>query len=366
MVAGNAAVSPAVAADRGKVQRVLGKAVTEGDVPGILAEIRDHHRRWFGSAGVADTAIGSKRRASHRFRIGSATKAFVATVMLQLVAERKVGLDDTVEKWLPGLVHGNGHDGAAVTIRQLLNHTSGIFDYLRDQGAVNQYPNPSPQQLVQIAMTHPASFQPGASWEYSQTNYALVGLIIERASGGALADEIARRIARPLGLAGTYLPGGADTKILGPHSRHYTRLYQTGPDAPTYDVTELNTSPFWAAGGMISTAGDLNRFFGALLGGRLLPPAQQREMFTMVPTKDWLPDTTYGLGVSTVKLPCGTTVWGMGGAIYGSWSYAYGSRDGKHLVATNVNGDWASGRWKDPIGIFNDVLQAEFCSDDHR
>ncbi|MGV9305596.1 serine hydrolase domain-containing protein [Nonomuraea sp. NPDC003727] len=343
------------------VQRVLDRAVTEGGVPGILAEIRDGRQRWYGTAGVADTATGRERRPQDRFRIGSTTKAFVATVVLRLAAEGRLDLDDTVEKWLPGLVRGNGHDGAAVTLRQLLGNTSGIHDYLQDQAAVNQHEYPTPEQLVRIAMTHPPVFRPGTSWGYSQTNYVLAGMVVERATGRTLADEIAQRITGPLGLSGTYLPRADDLTIRGPHSLHYTRLNSPEPDAKIYDVTELNTSPFWAAGGMISTAGDLNRFFRALLGGRLLPPAQQREMFTTVPTKDWIPGTAYGLGVSSMKLPCGTTVWGMGGAIFGSWSYTYGTRDGSRVLATNVNGDWARGPWKDPLGIFTDVLEAEFC-----
>jgi D-alanyl-D-alanine carboxypeptidase len=118
---------------------------------------------------------------------------------------------------------------------------------------------------------------------------------------------------------------------------------------------------FWAAGGMISTAGDLNRFFGALLGGRILPLDQQRDMFTTVPTRNWISNAAYGLGVSSVRLPCGETVWGMGGALFGSWSYAYGARDGEQMVTTNVNGDWSNGGWDDPIGIFTDLLEAKFC-----
>ncbi|MGP3958658.1 serine hydrolase domain-containing protein [Nonomuraea sp. 3N208] len=171
-------------------------------------------------------------------------------------------------------------------------------------------------------------------------------MLIERVTGGALADEISKRITRPLGQTGTYLPRGADTKIRGPHSRHYFKLHLPDPNAKIYDLTELNPSTFWAAGGMISTVGDLNRFFGALLSGRLLPPKVQREMFTTVPTKDWVPNAAYGLGASSVKLSCGRTVWGMGGAIFGSWSYAYGSRDGKHLITTNVNADWVG--WPPP------------------
>jgi D-alanyl-D-alanine carboxypeptidase len=310
---------------------------------------------------VADTRTGRKRSQQDRFRIGSISKTFVATVVLQLAAEGRLSLDDTAEQWLPGAVHGHHHDGARANIRMLLNHTSGIFNYTDDQEALNRYETHPPESLVQIAMSHPPTFTPGSGWAYSNTNYVLAGMIIERATGRALAEEITERISRPLGLAGTYLPHGSDPTIHGPHSQHYTKLFQTDPGAPVHDATELDSSMFWAAGGMISTAGDLNRFFPALLGGRILPPDQQRDMFTTVPTRDWIPNAAYGLGVSSVRLPCGETVWGMGGALFGSWSYAYGSRDGEQMVTTNVNGDWSNGRWDDPIGIFTDLLQAKFC-----
>ncbi|MET8161178.1 serine hydrolase domain-containing protein [Sphaerisporangium sp. NPDC005289] len=362
----SSASSGAATHEHAALQRLLDRAVAVGGVPGILAEVRDGGRHWSGTAGVADTATGRARRARDRYRIGSTTKTFVATVMLQLVAEHKVSLDDTVDRWLPGVVRGNGHDGGAITVRRLLDHTSGIFNYTDDQAALSRYPSPTPEQLLDIAMSHPPAFAPGTSWAYSNTNYILAGLIIERASGGTLADEIATRIARPLRLAGTYLPRGADPVIHGPHSQHYTKKFQTGPDAVVYDATEMDTSLFWATGAMISTAGDLNRFFRALLSGRLLPAAQQREMFTMVPTKDWIAGSAYGLGISSVTLSCGTTVWGMGGALFGSFSYTYGTRDGEHMLAINVNGDWTDGGWEDPIGIFTDALEVEFRPGDSR
>ncbi|RKT85755.1 D-alanyl-D-alanine carboxypeptidase [Saccharopolyspora antimicrobica] len=352
--------------DHTAVERLLDRAVTEGGVPGILAEARTGDLRWFGSAGVADTEAGGARLPEHRFRIGSITKTFVAVVVLQLVSERKLGLDDTVAQLLPGAVRGNGHDASRITLRQLLNNTSGIFDYTRDQEALSQRESYSPEQLVQIAMSGPADFEPGAGWAYSNTNYVLAGMIVERVTGRRLADEITQRIAQPLGLDGTYLPRGNDQSIRGPHSRHYTKLHQPDPGAEIYDVTEMDTTPFWAAGGMISTAGNLNEFFAALLGGRLLPAEQQREMFTTVVAENWIPRTTYGLGVSSVTLPGGTTAWGMGGAIFGSWSYAYGTRDGRRFITTNVNGDWTTGGWDDPIGIFTDVLRAELCANDQR
>ncbi|MFE1873838.1 serine hydrolase domain-containing protein [Streptomyces sp. NPDC059496] len=342
------------------VERLLQQAVIQGGLPGMLVEVRDGDRQWFGTAGVADTRTGHKRSPQDRFRIGSISKTFVATVVLQLVGEGRLSLDDTVEQWLPGVVRGHHHEGARVNIRMLLNHTSGIFNYTDDQDALNRYETHPPESLVQIAMSHPPTFTPGSGWAYSNTNYVLAGVIIERATGRALAEEITERISRPFGLAGTYLPGGSDPTIHGPHSRHYTKLFQTDPGAPVHDATELDSSMFWAAGGMISTAGDLNRFFAALLGGRILPPDQQRDMFTTVPTRDWIPNAAYGLGVSSVTLPCGETVWGMGGALFGSWSYAYGARDGEQMVTTNVNGDWSDGGWDDPIGIFTDLLEAKF------
>jgi D-alanyl-D-alanine carboxypeptidase len=382
LVAGLAVTGSAVPAAAGsddhtdghtRVQRVLDRAVSEGGLPGALAEIRDEHGRWFGTAGVADLATGRPRLPQDRFRIGSTTKTFVATVMLQLVAEHKLSLDDTVETRLPGVVHGNGNDGAKITIRQLLGQRSGIFNYVLDPVLLkdfiglpfleHRFDSVRPEQLVGVAMSHPPAFAPGTDWGYSNTNYILAGMIIERVTGRTLAGEISRRIARPLGLTGTYLPVGDDPAIHGPHSRHYSTLLLPGPDAKIYDVTELNSSSAWAAGGMISTTGDLGTFFSALVRGRLLSPAQQQEMFTMGPTHGWIDNSTYGLGTSSVTLSCGVTVWGMGGAINGSWTYTYGTRDGKHMLSTNVNGDWANGQWTppSPIGVFTDVLNAEFC-----
>ena len=339
---------------------VLDRAVTDGGLPGILAGTLDADGRWHATAGVADTATGHRRGAEDRFRIGSITKTFVATVMLRLVAEHKVSLEDTVETWLPGLVAGNGHDGWRVTVRQLLNHTSGIFNYTNDPAALSDRPGYTPAMLVDVGMNHPASFAPGTDWEYSNTNYVLAGMIAEKAGGAPLAEQIATEIALPLGLTGTYLPVGNDETIVGPHSRHYTKLFDPSPDATVHDVTEMNTTPYWAAGAMISTVADLNRFFAVLLAGRLLPHELRREMFAVVPTRNWIDGTAYGLGVTSLTLPDGTELWGMGGALFGSWTSAYGTRDGARMLTVNTNGDWAGGGWDDPIGVFTEVVGAEF------
>lgn len=181
-------------------------------------------------------------------------------------------------------------------------------------------------------------------------------MIVERVTGHPFDQELDRTLIRPLHLSGTSLPG-TEPAIHGPHPVHYSTLYSQDPDPVVHDATEMNQSFAWTAGGMISTTGDLNRFFSALFGGRLLPAAQLREMLTTVSTDDsgWIPDTRYGLGVFTQRLPCGESVWGNGGATFGSWNYSMGSLDGGHHLTAHTNGDWT------PLSLFTDVLAAEFC-----
>ncbi|MET9573128.1 serine hydrolase domain-containing protein [Streptomyces virginiae] len=361
---------PQQTSSRAAVREVLDRAVSGAGLPGMVAEVLDRRGRWFGAAGVADTVTGRERLPEEQYRIGSTTKTFTATLALLLAAERKLSLDDTVERWLPGLVKGNGNDAGAITVRHLLGMTSGLFNYSVDEGLLSRHYGPaflehrydrfSPEQLVEIATSHAPDFAPGEGWTYSNTGYVLVGLIIERATGRTFAHQVEQRIARPLELTGTYVPGDDEHGLRGPHARLYSKNFLTAPDAEIHDVTELDTSFAWSAGGMVSTAGDLNRFFAELLGGRLLPPAQQEEMFAARPTPEgkWIPGASYGLGMSSMTVPSGATVWGMGGAINGSFCYTYGTRDGEHLVAQSVNGDW-----NDPIGLFTQVLEAEFAAD---
>ncbi|GLX19520.1 serine hydrolase domain-containing protein [Streptomyces lavendulae] len=347
-------------------QDALDQAVARFGAPGIAAEVRDGRGTWFGSAGFSDTATGLRRQPSERFRIGSTTKAFTAAVVLLLAAEGRLGLDDTVERWLPGLVAGNGHNGRTVTLRQLLHHTSGIFNYGNDPEFFakgvgeawfrHRFDSHAPEELVRIGLATPPLFAPGEAFLYSNTNYFLAALIAERATGRTFAQELDRLVVRPLGLAGTSLPG-ARAHIEGPHPLHYSTLFSGDAAAAVHDATVMDQSFAWAAGGIVSTLGDLQCFFRALLGADLLPAAEQREMFTTVGTAGpvpWIPGTRYGLGVFSQDLPCGTTVWGNAGATYGSWTYAVGSRDGGRLLTVQVNGDWSG------LGVFDGVLDAVF------
>ncbi|MEV0618752.1 serine hydrolase domain-containing protein [Nonomuraea sp. NPDC050404] len=370
-VAVTANASSAVADDHAELQQVLDQAVADG-MPGIIADVRDGHRSWFGTAGVADTETGRKRRQQEYFRAGSTTKTFVAVVVLKLAAEGRLSLDDTVDKWLPGVVKGNGHDGSKITIRQLLNQTSGIFPYTSDEALATKqwstaflkgrFNSNRPEQLVKVAMANPPSFAPGKGWGYSNTNYTLAGMIIEKVTGNSYAEEITRRIIRPLGLRKTYLPGEG-TKLRRPHAQHYVK-FPVGEDTTTpYDLTAMNPSWAGAAGSIVSTMSDLHTFYRAVLSGRLLPHTQQKEMFTTISTKgvQWIDNTAYGLGVFSQKLSCGVTIWGNGGRIHGSWTYAMGTRDGKHMVVSNINGDWDN-----PISILIKEMEAEMCSPSSR
>ncbi|GAA4309217.1 serine hydrolase domain-containing protein [Streptomyces venetus] len=365
--AAGAALAPAAqAAQQGHgheaTRAALRDIVDKGGLPGVAAKVRDSRGSWFAAAGHADTATGRKRSAADHFRGASITKTFVATVLLQLEAEGGLSLDDTVEKWLPGLLRGNGYDGGEITLRQLLNHTSGIANYTDDPGFIHgaagpgfpehRYDTHTPEELVAIALKYPPLPDQRAAPSYSDTNFVIAGMVIEKATGHSYAHEITHRIIRPLKLRGTSFPGTAP-QMPKPHPVGYSRLHQETPDAEIHDATEQNMTWLGAAGDVISTSGDLNRFQRALIKGELLPRAQMREMLDEVPAGGGF---GYGLGVEFAELSCGVRVVGKSGRTNGSLSAMVGTPDGEHQLTFNINGDWL----QDPE-LYTDVVEAEFC-----
>jgi D-alanyl-D-alanine carboxypeptidase len=359
-LAGTATAAPAGDGHEA-TRRALEAAVADG-VPGATATVRDGHGTWSATAGAGDLRTGEPRSARDRYRVGSITKTFVATVLLQLEAEGRLSLDDTVDAWLPGLVRGNGHDGTRITLRQLLNHTSGVYNYTADAEFARTYfladgflrhrhDTVPPERLVAVAMSHRPDFAPGTSWGYSNTNYVLAGLVVEKATGRPWGEEVRRRVIAPLHLRATSVPGTRVT-VPAPSARAYSKLAPTATGR-TYDVTELNPSIAAAAGEMISDSADLIRFYSALLQGRLLPPAQLAEMTATVRTDETDESEGYGLGLIRRELDCGVTVWGHSGGIHGSSSEAVTTKDGRHALALNFNGDWS--------GDSEAVIEAEFC-----
>lgn len=342
------------------------ESVVQDGAPGGIVLAEQGRDIWAGAAGTADLATGRKPQADDRFRVGSITKTFVATLMLQLEEEGKLSLDDTVDRWLPGLVQGNGHDGGKITLRQILNHTSGVYSYTDDEEFKREefgtdflkyrYATWTPRQIVRLAMTHRPAFAPGDDWSYSDTNYVIASMVIRNATGHSYAHEIEQRILRPLHLDSTSLPG-TRARVPGPSGRAYSKL--TGelagagePNGAIYDVTELNPSFAGAAGEMISSNQDLNRFYRALLSGRLLDEPQLKEMMTTVSITN-MPTFSYGLGLMRMTLSCGTEIWGHNGGIQGSISQTMATTDGEHVLSLNFNGDWNIHEQR--------LVDAEFC-----
>ncbi|MGQ7750842.1 serine hydrolase domain-containing protein [Streptomyces sp. WC2508] len=323
------------------VQQALNTLVRDDGMPAALASVkgRDGRTRTY-TAGVGDLATGSKVPRGGQVRIGSNTKAFTAVVVLQLVGEGKIALDADIDTYLPGLVRGKGIDGRRITVRQLLQHTSGLPEYglhIDDDELRHRYFEP--RELLDIALRYKADAAPGEKWGYSNTNYIVAGLIVQKITGRPLAEEIDRRIIKRVGLRHTYFPTPGDKTIREPHPQGYHR---NPADGPLRDFTEIDPSAGWAAGQLISTDSDLNRFFGALLAGRLLPAAQLAEMRTTVPVGD--SGMRYGLGLTSRTLSCGGVYWGHGGDIPGYETRGGVTEDGRavNVTVTSIPTDEAA------------------------
>jgi CubicO group peptidase (beta-lactamase class C family)/pimeloyl-ACP methyl ester carboxylesterase len=305
--------------------------------PGALAEVRDATGTQWLSSGFADLDGRRAWEPTDRIRIFSNTKTFVATVVLQLVAEHRVELDEPVETYLPGLIRAGGNDGREITVRQLLQHTSGLPDF---DSAVfgpggyhrHRFDRHTPEELVDSGAAQPRLSVPGTEFHYSTTNYVVAGMLVEAVTGRPYAAEVTDRIVRPLGLRDTTLPGHSPT-LGGRHARGYAHLDDDNRLSPTgrrIDATLLNPSLVWAGGEMVSTVPDLNTFFSALIGGRLLPPAQLAEMMRTVPA-DIFPGATAGLGLLRVSLTCGGEYWTHGGSGIGYQTRQGYTTDGRSV-----------------------------------
>ncbi|MFI5716427.1 serine hydrolase domain-containing protein [Nocardia sp. NPDC051750] len=309
------------------VRAILQRLTTTDGAPGALLEVSDAHGRTVLTSGVSNIGTRAPMAGNSRFRIGSLTKTFVATVVLQLVSEHRVALDAPVEQYLPATIRGNGNDGHDITVRQLLQQTSGLPDYLDylTPDRILQHPlaHHDPLELVRLALAHPRLFAPGTDWDYSSTNYLLAGMVIEKVTGRPYGEAVDQRIIRPLGLHDTSVPGD-DPTIPGNHPRGYVKPENSAP----LDLTEFNPSSAGSAGGMISSAADLNRFLDSLVNGHLLNPPELQEMMTTRPTGN-SHNAAYGLGLQSTPLPCGGSAWGHSGDIPGFQTMAATTTDGR-------------------------------------
>ncbi|MGW6335033.1 serine hydrolase domain-containing protein [Nocardia rhamnosiphila] len=341
--AGSATAGP----DRPELRKALEEIVASG-FTGIAVRVHDERGEWAGSAGVAELGGSVPPPIDGHVRIGSNTKTFTATLVLQLVGEGRIGLDVPVVEYLPEF----GFD-ARITVRMLLQHTSGLFNFtgeVHDDGTVvpgipipygtsgpawleNRFGIHRPQDLVELALSKPGRFEPGAAWSYSNTNYVVARLLIEKVTGRSLAAEMQQRILGPLGLVGTVVPDSSP-EIPEPHAHAYYR-YEDAGQQRTIDITRHNPSWVSTGGDMISTTGDLHTFIAALTHGELLPPPLLAEMCTPRPTG--IPGMAYGLGVFVQDTADGGALISHNGATVGHAALMYSTPDGTRTLTAALN-----------------------------
>jgi D-alanyl-D-alanine carboxypeptidase len=336
----------------------LEAALAEG-APGAVVLAADGSSTWQKATGSADVSTGTPMTPAHRFRIASVTKLFTATVVLQLVDEGTLALDAEVRS-----IEGG------VTVRQLLNHTSGLQNFAEIDALFAPYREDrahrselTPREVLALIEKTPRLFEPGEGWFYTGSNYVVLGLLVEETTGAPLREELRRRIIDPLGLADTDLPDAFLTA--GGLARGYLPadnplLPDPGPDP--IDVTDVDIFS-WGGGGMVSTAQDIGRFLRALLGGELLSPAMRRELLTTVPA-DWEESVGYGLGIEEVtsvmgqgESPCGPA-WGHLGFAPGYTTIALASEDGDRQVVILANTVFMS---EEPWKGLAELTWACFC-----
>lgn len=314
---------------------LLARTLVKAGAPGAVVYVRTPTATRSGAAGFADVGAHVTMRAADHYRIASVSKAFVSVVVLQLEAEGKLDIDDPVEKWLPAIVP----NGAAISLRQLMNHTSGLFDYTADEAfGESILSNPSrvwaPRELLSFGLMHAPRFAPGTNWEYSNTNYIVLGLVAETVAGKPLAESLQERIFGPLGLTSTSFP--LDIALDAAFVHGYVNL----GGGSLVDVAPLLSPTYaWAAGGIVSNARDVTTFYRGLLTGKLLPRTQLDEM-----EKPSSVAGTYGLGIDNSFATCGRT-FGHLGDIPGWRNQVLATANGKRQAVVMINVDETYVSW---------------------
>ncbi len=344
--------SPSTVLDPTELKSTM-DSVHRAGLPGVYAEVRDAGQVWRGASGVADLRTGRPIRPDMRQRVGSITKTFTAAAILQQVEKGRLQLDAPIGRWLPLLVPGER--GNKITVRMLLNHTSGFPDYLPYAFPSLQEVPPSPKslddnrfrrfrpaELIEMGVTAPAAGEPGSTpGVYSNTNYLLLGQLLERVTGTTAEKYITRNVIERAGLQHTEFPDGP--QIEGPHSRLYEALF--GLIDPPRDYSVYDMSWVGPAASLVSTVKDLNRFYGKLLDGKIVKPSSLAQMQRTVPViaLDGK-KIDYGLGLHKLTIPDCGTFWGSDGTVWGALTMSWIRADGKRRLSVAMN----LARWNKP------------------
>ncbi|GGU01272.1 serine hydrolase domain-containing protein [Streptomyces lateritius] len=298
--------------------------------PGAAVYAGDSTGSWTLSAGTGTINTTKPIQADEHYRIGSQTKTFTAATVLQLVDEGKVALDRDIDTYLPGTVNGNGYDGTRITVRHLLQHTGGIaaYDPLASVALAEPDGTYKTATLVREGLKRAPVSAPGVGFTYSNTNYLILGLLIEKVTGLPVHEAVTRRIIEPLGLTRTVFPVPGDRALPAPAVPGYHGA-RIGPFYFWSAVLSYDPSVFSAAGAMISTMRDLSTFYEALTSGKVVSPAALEEMEKV---RD-IGGGGYGLGIVKVGLSCGGEAWGHNGAVPGYFTQTLVTKDGRHVAA---------------------------------
>ncbi|WP_344032496.1 serine hydrolase domain-containing protein [Streptomyces luteireticuli] len=354
-----APVAGAPAPDAAGVRTALERTVGAG-APGAFAVIRDGEGAPQSVAVGKANLDGTPMNADWRFRVGSNTKMFTAVLVMRLAEQGRIDLDRPMRDYLPA---GTLPENWTMTVRQVMQHRAGIYDHTNDlleqsgeettAAFEKRIRNTvyTPADMVALSVKHGVQYTPGTRYTYSNTDYVLLGMAVEHLTGRSYADVLRTEVIEPLGLTRTsfVVP---DKTIAGPHITGY--LTNDDRSKPLLDSTESNGSWVWSAGAVISSAADMDRFVGALLGGRLVSDASLRQMTAALPTPT--AKIAYGLGLREVSLSCGK-VYGHGGIVQGYQTQSFATRDGKRTVVAFAN---ASNNGAVTQGLMN-ALEPAFC-----
>ena len=325
---GGQALAQATDSLEGRLKAALEAVVASDETvfPGAILQVSQPDQGAYAVAsGVADIATNLPLSPDARFRAGSILKPFVAVVVLQLVEEDKLSLDDAMTELLPEEVTGRFKDTDKITLRMLLDHTSGIPEWLSDEMIGRIAADPAKiwdvREFLDAAAAQPPAFVPGEGWGYSNTDYNLLGLVIERATGQSWRDAVTTRVIEPLGLKSTTLPEPGDSAIAGAFMHGYGMI-----GGKVMDLTFIDPSMAGAAGGgaLVTTVGDLATFLAALRSGKLFrDPKAFAMMADFVPAEGDGGRVGYGLGLEKYALPGGLEMIGHSGGTAGYRSGAF-------------------------------------------
>lgn len=327
-----ASAAATAAPEHPDVQRAMDELADSG-AAGVQVSLTDGKGEWDGRAGVAQLGEPGPVPQDGHYRIGSISKTMLSTVVLQLVDEGHVELDRPAVEYLPQFPLD-----PRITVRMLLQHTSGIFNYTGESNpdgsfepgiplggrefAENRFRHYEPEELVGLALSKPARFEPGSQWSYSNTNYVLAALLVEQVTGEPYANALRERVIEPVGMRDTVVPGG-DRDVPDPHAHGYVG-FPEGGGIEVVDVTRVDPSWSFGAGEVISTNEDLEQFLSDLLDGKLTSERSLREMREMRPAQ---PDQGYGLGLMEMDLGACGKVLGHTGSVPGYTSMLFASPD---------------------------------------